>query len=57
MEQTLLGPWKANPSRPIGAVVLAAKLGIVDPDVRRTCNLFGDPLMSLQISSSTGTDR
>jgi uncharacterized repeat protein (TIGR01451 family) len=52
MDQALLGTWKANPSLPIGAVTLAAKLGIVDPDVRRTWNLFGDPLMSLQISGS-----
>ena len=52
MDQALLGTWKANPSLPIGAVTLAAKLGVVDPDVRRTWNLFGDPLMSLQISGS-----
>ena len=52
MDQALLGTWKANPSQPIGAVTLAAKLGVVDPDVRRTWNLFGDPLMSLQIAGS-----
>ncbi len=51
MNQALLGAWKANPRLPVGSVTLAAKLGIVDPDVRRTWNLFGDPLMTLQVSA------
>jgi uncharacterized repeat protein (TIGR01451 family) len=50
MDQALLGEWKVNPSLPIGKAVLAAKIGIVDVDVRRTWNLFGDPMMKLQFS-------
>jgi uncharacterized repeat protein (TIGR01451 family) len=53
MDQALLGTWKANPKLPIGNVTLNAKLGIVDSDVRRTWNLFGDPLMTLQIPAAT----
>lgn len=53
MDQALLGTWKANPKLPIGSVTLTAKLGIVDPDVRRTWNLFGDPLMTLQFAAVT----
>jgi hypothetical protein len=34
---------------PIGQATLAAKLNITDSDVRRTWNLFGDPLMALQV--------
>jgi len=49
MDQALLGEWKSNPTLPLGKAMLAAKSGIVDPDVRRTWNLFGDPLMQLQI--------
>ncbi len=50
MDQALLGEWKVNPTLPIGKAVLGAKLGIVDVDVRRTWNLFGDPMMQLQFS-------
>jgi len=50
MDQALLGEWKANPTLPIGKAILSAKLGIVDVDVRRTWNLFGDPMMKLQFS-------
>ncbi len=53
MDQALLGEWKANPTLAIGQAVLAAKVGIVDADVRRTWNLFGDPLMQLQFVPST----
>jgi uncharacterized repeat protein (TIGR01451 family) len=49
MDQALLGEWKVNPTVPIGKAILTAKAGIVDPDVRRTWNLFGDPLMQLQL--------
>ena len=52
MNQALLGQWKANPRLPVGTAALNAKLGIVDPDVRRTWNLFGDPLMILQIPAA-----
>jgi hypothetical protein len=53
MDQALLGEWKVNPSLPLGKAILAAKTGIVDPDVRRTWNLFGDPLMQLQLPPAT----
>jgi uncharacterized repeat protein (TIGR01451 family) len=49
MNQSLISEWKANPLMPIGQATLAAKLNVTDPDVRRTWNLFGDPLMNLQI--------
>jgi uncharacterized repeat protein (TIGR01451 family) len=49
MNQSLISGWKTNPMIPIGQATLAAKLNITDPDVRRTWNLFGDPLMTLQI--------
>ncbi len=55
MDQALLGEWKNNPTLAIGNAVLAAKVGIVDADVRRTWNLFGDPLMQLQLSSTNGS--
>jgi uncharacterized repeat protein (TIGR01451 family) len=55
MDQALLGEWKVNPALPIGKAILAAKLGIVDPDVRRTWNLFGDPMMQLQLPPATQT--
>ena len=48
MNQALISQWKANQTLPIGKVTLAAKLGITDADVRRTWNLFGDPLLTLQ---------
>ena len=52
MNQALLGQWKANPQLPIGTATLNAKLGILDADVRRTWNLFGDPLMILQMPAA-----
>jgi uncharacterized repeat protein (TIGR01451 family) len=53
MNQALLAQWKSDPTLPIGKAILSAKTGIVDADVRRTWNLFGDPLMKLQFSTST----
>jgi hypothetical protein len=53
MNQALLAQWKSDPTLPIGKAILTAKTGIVDADVRRTWNLFGDPLMKLQFSTST----
>jgi uncharacterized repeat protein (TIGR01451 family) len=49
MNQSLISEWKTNPLMPIGQATLAAKLNITDSDVRRTWNLFGDPLMALQV--------
>jgi uncharacterized repeat protein (TIGR01451 family) len=53
MNQALLAQWKSDPTLPIAKAILTAKTGIVDADVRRTWNLFGDPLMKLQFSTST----
>jgi uncharacterized repeat protein (TIGR01451 family) len=53
MNQALISQWKANQTLPIGKVTLAAKLGITDNDVRRTWNLFGDPLLTLQVPPAT----
>jgi len=53
MNQALLGELSANPSTPLGKAILAAKAGIVDPDVRRTWIFFGDPTMRLAIPSTT----
>jgi len=47
MDQALLSTLAANPSMPIGKAILGAKAGIIDPDVRRTWILFGDPAMRL----------
>lgn len=54
MDQAFLSAWAANPRLPIGNLILAAKTGITDPDVRRTWILFGDPEMRLQLPSATG---
>jgi uncharacterized repeat protein (TIGR01451 family) len=53
MNQALISQWKANQTLPIGKVTLAAKLGITDADVRRTWNLFGDPLLTLEAAPAT----
>jgi uncharacterized repeat protein (TIGR01451 family) len=52
LDQAMLGLLKADPTMPIGESILGAKLGITDPDVRRTWILFGDPSMQLQLSTS-----
>jgi uncharacterized repeat protein (TIGR01451 family) len=52
LDQAMLGILKQDPSMPIGESILGAKLGITDPDVRRTWVLFGDPSMQLQLSPS-----
>lgn len=51
MNQAMLHALQVSPSLPIGAAALHAKLGITDPDVRRTWILFGDPAMKLQLSA------
>jgi uncharacterized repeat protein (TIGR01451 family) len=53
MDQAFLSAWSANPQLPVGSVILAAKSGITDPDVRRTWILFGDPGMRLQLPAVT----
>jgi len=55
MNQALMSQWQSNTALPIGKAVLAAKLGITDADVRRTWNLFGDPLMALQFTAAASS--
>jgi uncharacterized repeat protein (TIGR01451 family) len=47
MNQALLTTLAANPAQPIGRAIITAKAGILDPDVRRTWNFFGDPAMRI----------
>jgi len=49
MDRALVVQVFANPGRPIGNSILKAKAGTVDPDVRRTWILFGDPAMRLRV--------
>ena len=53
MDQALLSTLAANPSTPLGKAILNAKAGIIDPDVRRSWILFGDPAMRLPIVPAT----
>ena len=53
MDQSLLRNISQNPATPLAEAIRNAKLGIVDPDVRRTWILFGDPAMQLQLPPST----
>jgi uncharacterized repeat protein (TIGR01451 family) len=48
MDQALLRILKNDPGTPLGEGILGAKLGITDPDIRRTWIFFGDPSMQLQ---------
>ncbi len=48
MNQALLQHFSANAKEPIGLLILKAKSGITDRDVRRSWILFGDPAMRLQ---------
>jgi uncharacterized repeat protein (TIGR01451 family) len=52
MDQALLRILKGHPSTPLGQAILNSKLGITDPDVRRTWIFFGDPSMQLQLPPS-----
>jgi uncharacterized repeat protein (TIGR01451 family) len=53
MDQALLMTLSANPSQTIGRAIITAKAGILDPDVRRTWNFFGDPAMRIAFPSTT----
>jgi hypothetical protein len=53
MDQSLLRIISQNPATPLAEAIRNAKLGIVDPDVRRTWILFGDPGMQLQLPPSS----
>jgi uncharacterized repeat protein (TIGR01451 family) len=53
MNQALLSTLAANPTQSIGAAIITAKAGILDPDVRRTWNFFGDPAMTIAFPQAT----
>jgi uncharacterized repeat protein (TIGR01451 family) len=57
MDQALLTILSGNPGTPLGRAILQSKLGITDPDVRRTWILFGDPAMILPLPSVTSSQR
>ena len=50
MNQAFLHAFASNPSLPIGRLILQAKAGTTDTDVRRTWILFGDPAMKFQFA-------
>jgi uncharacterized repeat protein (TIGR01451 family) len=52
MNRALVQTLFANPGMTIGRVILKAKAGTVDSDVRRTWILFGDPSMRLSRSAA-----
>ncbi len=53
MNQAFLHAFASNPSLPIGRIILQAKAGTTDSDVRRTWILFGDPAMKFQFAPMT----
>ena len=55
LNKALLQGLAANPGAPLGKLILAAKSGVTDNDVRRTWILFGDPAMRLQFAPSTSS--
>jgi uncharacterized repeat protein (TIGR01451 family) len=54
MNQSLLQAMAANPGAPLGRLILIAKAGVTNNDVRRTWILFGDPAMKLQLPEVIG---
>jgi len=50
MNQAFLHLFAGNPNQSLGRLVLQAKAGTTDSDVRRTWILFGDPAMKLQFA-------
>jgi len=52
MNQAFLQQFAAHPNLPLGRLVLQAKAGTTDKDVRRTWILFGDPSLKLQFTPS-----
>ncbi len=55
MDRALVVQMFAHPGMPIGNSILKAKAGTVDPDVRRTWILFGDPAMRLRLPAPPAT--
>jgi hypothetical protein len=52
MNQALLAQLASHPNEPIGRLILQAKSGTTDNDVRRTWILFGDPAMKLHFPAA-----
>ena len=50
LNQAFLHLFAGNPNQSLGRLVLQAKAGTTDNDVRRTWILFGDPAMKLQFT-------
>ena len=50
MNQAFLHLFAGNPNQSLGRLVLQAKAGTTDNDIRRTWILFGDPAMKLQFA-------
>ncbi|MGB2679079.1 MAG: C25 family cysteine peptidase [Candidatus Acidiferrum sp.] len=50
LNQAFLHLFAGNPNQSLGRLVLQAKAGTTDNDVRRTWILFGDPAMKLQFA-------
>ena len=53
MNQSLLSQFAAHPDESLGRLILLAKSGTSDNDVRRTWILFGDPSMKIHFVPST----
>ena len=57
LDQSLFRAISRNPGGSLGAAMLAAKLLVTDPDVRRTWILFGDPALRLRWAADAGPHR
>jgi hypothetical protein len=55
MDRALVGQFAADPGITLGNAILKTKAGTVDPDVRRTWILFGDPAMRLRLPAAAST--
>ncbi len=53
MNLALLSQFNAHPDQSLGQLIVQAKSGTSDNDVRRTWILFGDPAMKFQLTPST----
>lgn len=57
LDQSLFRAISRNPGGSLGAAMLAAKLLVTDPDVRRTWIQFGDPALRLRWAAHVGPHR
>jgi len=56
MNLALLHQFAAHPGDPLGLLILHAKNGTTDNDVRRTWVLFGDPSMKFHFATNASTN-